>query len=93
MPITQVISEILTCLNWQGDYKASLWPSNTDISLDLQAEFGDHDPEKHTAEYLADFPLLPKPMVSQFEDRLGALTDAVGVQGGGQQVNLPFVFR
>ena len=46
-------------------------------SYSLQAEFGDHDPEKHTAEYLKDFPLLPKPMVSQFEDRLGALTDAV----------------
>ena len=32
-----------------------------------QAEFGDHDPEKHTAEYLKDFPLLPKPLVAQFE--------------------------
>ena len=26
-----------------------------------------HDPEKHTAEYLKDFPLLPKPLVAQFE--------------------------
>ena len=33
----------------------------------FQAEFGDHDPEKHTAEYLKDFPLLPKPLVAQFE--------------------------
>ena len=49
-------------------------------SYSLQAEFGDHDQEKHTAEYLKDFPLLPKPMVSQFEDRLGALTDAVVTQ-------------
>ena len=46
-------------------------------SYSLQAEFGDHDPEKHTAEYLKDFPLLPKPMVDQFEDRMGARTDAV----------------
>ena len=49
-------------------------------SYSLQAEFGDHDPEKHTAEYLKEFPLLPKPMVDQFEDRLGALTDAVVMQ-------------
>jgi len=49
-------------------------------SYSLQAEFGDHDQEKHTAEYLKDFPLLPKPMISQFEDRLGALTDAVVTQ-------------
>ena len=49
-------------------------------SYSLQAEFGDHDPEKHTAEYLKDFPLLPKPLVSQFEDRLGALTDPVVAQ-------------
>ena len=41
-------------------------------SYALQAEFGDHDTEKHTAEYLQDFPLLPKPMMSQFsDDRLG----------------------
>ena len=49
-------------------------------SYSLQAEFGDHDPEKHTAEYLKDFPLLPKPMIDQFEDSLGALTDAVVTQ-------------
>ena len=49
-------------------------------SYSLQAEFGDHDPEKHTAEYLKDFPLLPKPMVDQFEDRMGALNDAVVMQ-------------
>ena len=52
-------------------------------SYSLQAEFGDHDPEKHTAEYLKDFPLLPKPMISHFEDRLGALTDAVISQHAG----------
>jgi hypothetical protein len=41
-------------------------------SYSLQAEFGDHDPEKHTIEYLQDFPLLPKPMMAQLaEDRLG----------------------
>jgi len=40
-------------------------------SYSLQAEFGDHDAEKHTPEYLQDFPLLPKPMMSQFqEDKL-----------------------
>ena len=60
-------------------------------SYSLQAEFGDHDQEKHTAEYLKDFPLLPKPMVAQFEDRIGALTDAVIMQhsslkGIGQQL-------
>ncbi len=47
-------------------------------SYSLQAEFGDHDPEKHTLEYLQDFPLLPKPMMSQFpEDKLSTLTDAI----------------
>jgi len=49
-------------------------------SYSLQAEFGDHDPEKHTAEYLKDFPLLPKPMISQFDDRLSTLTDAIITQ-------------
>ena len=49
-------------------------------SYSLQAEFGDHDQEKHTAEYLKEFPLLPKPMMAQFEDRIGALTDAVVMQ-------------
>ena len=43
-------------------------PNNKNVND--QAEFGDHDPEKHTAEYLKDFPLLPKPMISHFEDRL-----------------------
>ena len=47
-------------------------------SYSLQAEFGDHDPEKHTLEYLQDFPLLPKPMLTQFpEDKIGTLTDAI----------------
>ena len=41
-------------------------------SYSLQAEFGDHDQEKHTLEYLQDFPLLPKPMLAQFpEDKIG----------------------
>ena len=43
-------------------------------SYSLQAEFGDHDTEKHTLEYLQDFPLLPKPMMAQLtEDRLGKM--------------------
>ena len=42
-------------------------------SYALQAEFGDHDTEKHTAEYLQDFPLLPKPMMSLSDDRLGSV--------------------
>ena len=46
----------------------------------LQAEFGDHDPQRHTAEYLKEFPLLPKLMVAQFDDKIGALTDAVVMQ-------------
>ena len=37
------------------------------FNISPKAEFGDHDPEKHTAEYLKDFPLLPKPLVAQFE--------------------------
>ena len=41
-------------------------------SYSLQAEFGDHDQEKHTLEYLQDFALLPKPMLTQFpEDKIG----------------------
>ena len=44
------------------------------IENNFQAEFGDHDPEKHTAEYIQDFPLLPKPMMAQLtEDRLSNL--------------------
>lgn len=50
-------------------------------SYSLQAEFGDHDPEKHTLEYLQDFALLPKPMLTQLsEERLSALTDAIIAQ-------------
>lgn len=50
-------------------------------SYSLQAEFGDHDPEKHTLDYLQDFPLLPKPILSQFpEDKIGTLTDAIITQ-------------
>uniref|UniRef100_T1JED7 protein-tyrosine-phosphatase n=1 Tax=Strigamia maritima TaxID=126957 RepID=T1JED7_STRMM len=33
-------------------------------SYSLQAEFGDHDPERHTAEYLKGFLLLPKYMIN-----------------------------
>lgn len=50
-------------------------------SYSLQAEFGDHDPEKHTLEYLQDFPLLPKPILQQFpEEKLSTLTDAIITQ-------------
>ncbi|XP_071747757.1 tyrosine-protein phosphatase non-receptor type 21 [Lepeophtheirus salmonis] len=49
-------------------------------SYSLQAEFGDHELEKHTAEYLQGFPLLPKPMMKQFEDKMDVLTDAIITQ-------------
>ena len=41
-------------------------------SYSLQAESGDHDPERHTLENLQDLPLLPKIMMSQLsEERFG----------------------
>eukprot|EP00096_Caligus_rogercresseyi_P004380 TRINITY_DN18610_c0_g1_i1.p1 TRINITY_DN18610_c0_g1~~TRINITY_DN18610_c0_g1_i1.p1 ORF type:complete len:1044 (+),score=421.24 TRINITY_DN18610_c0_g1_i1:203-3334(+) len=46
-------------------------------SYSLQAEFGDHEFEKHTADYLRGFPLLPKPMIKQFEDKMPVLTEAI----------------
>ena len=41
-------------------------------SYSLQAESGDHDPEKHTLENLQDLLLLPKTMMAQLsEERFG----------------------
>ena len=41
-------------------------------SYSLQAESGDHDPERHTLENLQEFTLLPKIMMSQLsEERFG----------------------
>lgn len=44
-------------------------------SYSMQAEFGNHDPERHTAEYLKDFAIFPKHLTEQ--GHLEALTDAV----------------
>ena len=56
----------------EGRLRANCEQAIVLASYALQAEFGDHDPEKHTLDYLQDFPMLPKPMVSQFPDeRLG----------------------
>ncbi|ROT73234.1 Tyrosine-protein phosphatase non-receptor type 14 [Penaeus vannamei] len=44
-------------------------------SYSLQAEFGDHQPDRHTAEYLKDFMLFPKQVVSEGE--VAALLEAV----------------
>ncbi|XP_066983162.1 tyrosine-protein phosphatase non-receptor type 14 isoform X1 [Macrobrachium rosenbergii] len=44
-------------------------------SYSLQAEFGDHQPDRHTAEYLKDFMLFPKQVVS--ENEVAALLEAV----------------
>lgn len=52
----------------EGRLRANCEQAIVLASYALQAEFGDHDPKKHTAEYLQDFPLLPKPMLSQFSD-------------------------
>ena len=57
-------------------------------SHSLQAEFGDYDQEKDTAEYLKDIPRLPKPMVSQLEDRQGALDCILAKDDGGKDVLL-----
>ena len=41
-------------------------------SYSLQAESGDHDPERHTLENLQDLPLLPKDkMATLSEERFG----------------------
>ena len=55
----------------EGRLRANCEQAIVLASYALQAEFGDHDTEKHTAEYLQDFPLLPKPMMSLSDDRLG----------------------
>ncbi|KAK3871834.1 hypothetical protein Pcinc_023038 [Petrolisthes cinctipes] len=44
-------------------------------SYSLQAEFGDHQPDRHTAEYLKDFMLFPKQIGGESE--VGALVEAV----------------
>lgn len=44
-------------------------------SYSLQAEFGDHQPDRHTAEYLKDFMLFPKQVGSDGE--VAALLEAV----------------
>ncbi|XP_067119789.1 tyrosine-protein phosphatase non-receptor type 21 [Centruroides vittatus] len=38
-------------------------------SYSLQAEFGDHDPKRHSIEYLSNFVLLPKNMISGKENQ------------------------
>lgn len=45
-------------------------------SYSMQAEFGDHDLEKHTSEYLKDFQLFPKQLIA-IQGRLESLTEAV----------------
>uniref|UniRef100_A0A2S2R7W5 protein-tyrosine-phosphatase n=1 Tax=Sipha flava TaxID=143950 RepID=A0A2S2R7W5_9HEMI len=45
-------------------------------SYSMQAEFGDHDLEKHTSEYLKDFVLFPKHLIA-IQGRLESLTEAV----------------
>ena len=56
----------------EGRLRANCEQAIVLASYALQAEFGDHDTDKHTAEYLQDFPLLPKPLMSSFPDeRLG----------------------
>ncbi|XP_033606428.1 band 4.1-like protein 4A [Cryptotermes secundus] len=44
----------------------------------ISAEFGNHDLERHTAEYLKDFALFPKHLIS--DDNLESLTEAVILQ-------------
>ncbi|XP_071041990.1 tyrosine-protein phosphatase non-receptor type 21 [Parasteatoda tepidariorum] len=39
-------------------------------SYSLQAEFGDHDPERHTTEYLSNFGLLPKQIAGNKENAI-----------------------
>ncbi|XP_046387932.1 tyrosine-protein phosphatase non-receptor type 14 isoform X2 [Ischnura elegans] len=41
-------------------------------SYSMQAEFGNHDPERHTAEYLKDFVLFPKHLTECGDDELNA---------------------
>lgn len=47
-------------------------------SYSMQAEFGNHDLERHTAEYLKDFALFPKHLTS--DGNLESLTEAVILQ-------------
>ncbi|GFR17102.1 tyrosine-protein phosphatase non-receptor type 21, partial [Trichonephila clavata] len=45
-------------------------------SYSLQAEFGDHDPERHTTEYLTNFGLLPK-QIAQGKENQEAILERV----------------
>lgn len=59
-------------------------------SYSLQAEFGDHDPERHTTEYLTNFGLLPKQMALTKENRDAILERVIlnhrSLQGLSQQL-------
>ncbi|CAB3382009.1 Hypothetical predicted protein [Cloeon dipterum] len=44
----------------------------------MQAEFGDHEPGKHTAQYLKDFNLFPAPLMKQVP--MDAMTEAAILQ-------------
>ncbi|XP_035208250.1 tyrosine-protein phosphatase non-receptor type 21-like isoform X2 [Stegodyphus dumicola] len=59
-------------------------------SYSLQAEFGDHDPERHTTEYLTNFGLLPKQMAQGKENQEAILERVIlnhrSLQGMSQQL-------
>lgn len=59
-------------------------------SYSLQAEFGDHDPERHTTEYLTNFGLLPKNMSSGKQNQEAVLERVISthrsLQGLSQQL-------
>ncbi|KAG8180069.1 hypothetical protein JTE90_027851, partial [Oedothorax gibbosus] len=59
-------------------------------SYSLQAEFGDHDPERHTTEYLTNFGLLPKHLGGAKEREEAVLERVIqahlGLQGMSQQM-------
>lgn len=46
-------------------------------SYSLQAEFGDHDPKRHSIEYLSNFVLLPKNMISGKENQEAAMEEVI----------------
>ena len=73
----------------EGRLRANCEQAIVLASYALQAEFGDHDTEKHTAEYLQDFPLLPKPMMSLSDDRLGKKRKVLSLIGRFQNFNFP----
>lgn len=59
-------------------------------SYSLQAEFGDHDPERHTTEYLTNFGLLPKNMSAGKRNQEAVLEQVISthrnLQGLSQQL-------